>query len=50
MTSLSHALSPKLIAFFSVLITLKDFAKAQTALFFLEGLFGKAFDTFQSFS
>ena len=42
MVSLSHALSPKLITFFSVFITLKDFAKAHTTLFFLEALFGKA--------
>ena len=45
MASLSHALSPELLTFFSVSITPKDFAKAHTTLFFLEGLFGKAFVT-----
>ena len=45
MASLSHALSPKMVPFFSVFITPKDFAKAHTALFFFEGLFGKAFVT-----
>ena len=45
MASLSHALSPKLITFFSVFITPKDFAKAHTTLFSLEGLFVKAFVT-----
>ena len=42
MASLSHALSPKLITFFSMFITPKDLAKAHTTLFFLEGFFGKA--------
>ena len=45
MASLSHALSLELLTFFSVSITPKDFAKAHTTLFFLEGLFGKAFVT-----
>ena len=45
MVSLSDALSPKLITFFSVFITPKDFAKAHITLFFLEGLLGKAFVT-----
>ena len=43
MASLSNALSLELITFFSVFITLKDFVKANTTLFFLEGIFGKAF-------
>ena len=45
MASLSHVLSPKLITFLSVFIIPKDFVKAHTTLFFLEGLFDKAFVT-----